>query len=181
MQLLLPAGIAAGAAIYAAGRAARLTMANARELQDLERRADEESLAALLCADLQSKLVDLVLVLPEVKRPSLIFFLEQTATSTSVLEAVLPKLGALGPRKAYALISAVNRIPNLVRLARFGGNEQPLDELVQQVIDAARHIGVALDMLLRQYQLERPIPLEKTLPNLDLEKLGLKKLKEMGF
>ena len=167
-------------AVVAAYVSARLTMKNARMLQDRERRHDEKSVAAVLCADLERKLVDLVLVLSTAKHSGLMT-LGMTGISTSVLEAVLPKLGVLGSQKARGLIGAVDRIPNLMRLARIAGNEQDLDEYVPQVRDAAIHIGMAVRMLLDEYELERPIPLENTLPNLDLEAIGLKKIKDLGL
>ena len=141
--ILLSSLIAVVAANYAAERSARLTMANARELQDRERRAEEKALAELLSADLRRKLLMLVLALPKLNH-STVDFLERTATSTSVLEAALPKLGALGHSRAFSLLGAFNEIPNLIHDASYMPPDQELGHLAPQVRDAALFIGEAL-------------------------------------
>ena len=174
--MLFSALIAAVAAIYAAKRAASATMKNARELQDRERRLEEQSVAALLSADLHRKLVMLVLMLLE----SAAVQVEQLAkmdTSTRVLEAALPKLGALGHQGAANLLAAFDGIALLVSDAR--GDGQARQGLTERIRRVALHIGRVVNTLWGLYELERPEPLVKA--KINLEAVGLEELNNLGL
>ena len=176
VAMLFAALIAAGAAIYAAERAARTTMKNARELQDRERRREEQSVAALLSADLHRKLTMLVLLLQEPAAAQV----EQLATmdtSNRVFEAALPKLGALGHQGAANLLNAFNGIALLVSDAR--GDGRARQGLTERIRCVALHIGRVVNTLWGLYELERSEPLEKA--KINLEAVGLEDLKNLGL
>lgn len=183
LAILLSALIAAVAANHAAERSARLTMENARELQDRERQLEEKSLAALLSADLHRKLILLIILLPE-PRYSDVEELQKMGTSMGtsirVLEAALPKLGSLGVQGAAQLLNAFDGVGLLIR----DMNVPPghgLGHFVPRIQKVAFYIGQVLNTLWRLYKLDRPDPLEKGLSNLDLEAIGLKELKDLGL
>ena len=179
LAILLSALIAALSANHAAERSARLTMANAQELQDRERRRDEQSVAALLSADLHRKLILLVILLPE-PRYSDVEELKKMGIGTRVLEAALPKLGSLGVQGAAQLFNAFDGFALLIR----DMNVPPghgLGHFVPRIQTVALYIGQVLNTLWRLYKLDRPDPLEKGLSNLDLEAIGLKELKDLGL
>ena len=175
---LITALIAAGAAIFAAWWAAKATMKNARELQDRERRLEEKSIAAILSADLHRKLILLVLLLSEPNGSKV----EQLATmgvSVNVLEAALPKLGALGHQGAANIFAAFDGIALLVNDARTDRQHDDTGDLTTRIQAVARHIGFAVNTLWERYELERPETLEKA--GIDLEAVSLKELKDMGL
>ena len=173
VAILVAAVIAGGSAIIAAS----ITMRNARALQDRERRAEEKSLAALLSADLHRKMIMLVIFLREPSH-SRLRILEQMDTSTRVLEAALPKLGALGHQGAANLLAVFDGIALLMDDVRLELGHGPV-RVVPRVRDLALHIGRVLKMLWGLYELDRPDPLEKI--QIDLEAIGLKELKDLGF
>ena len=173
---LIAALIAAGAAFYAARWAARSTMKNARDLQDHERCLEERSVAALISADLHRKLVMLALLLQEpeaVQRNELVTM----NTNNKVLEAALPKLGALGHQGAANLLAAFDGISLLARDARGGDRES--QDLPERMRNVAIHVGRVVNTLWKLYKLDRPEPLEKTGINLKAVKLG--QLKDLGL
>ena len=191
MAILLSALIAAVAANHAAKRSAQLTMDNARELQDRERRQDEKSVAALLSADLHDKLLVLVGLLPP-KNSShtdlenlggTVVNLEKRLTSRVALEAALPKLGSLGHRDSSNLLGVFNGLEFLIFKARLvaeaRGPEQIPFQLVQEMKTTAEHIGLVLISLWNRYQIDRPNPLGKS--GLDMESRGLEFLKTLGI
>ena len=168
--MLFAALIAAGAAWWAA----RSTMINARDLQDRERRLEEQTVSALLSADLHRKLIllgQLLSAREEVKVKELAMM----DTSTKILDAALPKLGALGQQGAANLRSAFYGLELLVRDAR----EERWQNLTERMRGVALHIGRVLDALWKQYELDRPEPLEKAGTN--LETVGLMELKNRGL
>ena len=173
---LFAALIAAGAAIYSARAAASSTMKNARVLQDRERRLDEKSVAALLSADLHRKLVMLVHLLPQPEAVG-VNQLVTFGTNTKVLEAALPKLGALGQQGTASLLAAFGGIELLALDAR--GSGWSWKDLIIRMRYVALHIGRVVNTLCELYELDRPEPFEKV--NIDLEALGLKKLKDLGL
>ena len=175
LGMLFAALIAAGAAWWAAWWAAKSTMKNARDLQDHERRLEERSVAALLSADLHRKLVMLVQLLLEPEADQ-IKQLATMGTSTKVLEAALPKLGALGHQGAANLFAAFDGLALLVSDAREDRDWQGLTERMSFV---ALHIGCVVNTLWGRYELDRPEPLKKA--GLDLEAVGLEKLKDLGL
>ena len=183
--ILLSSLIALMAAIYAADRSARLTMANARELQNRERRRDEKSVAALLSVDLHGKLSLLVRLLPQRNLPAsgllseAIINLEQRLASRVVLEAALPKLGSLGHRDSASLLAAYNGLALLVVEARRDIAEQIPGQLLTEMKETANHIGLVLSSLWRRYEIDRPTPLEEM--GLDLESRDVKFLTTLGI
>lgn len=115
--MLFSALIAGGAAWGSAWWAAKSTMKNACDLQDRERRREEQSVAALLSAVLYRKLMLLVFLLREPDEVKV----EQLAamdTSFKALEAALPKLGTLGQQGAANLLNAFNGLELLAKDAR---------------------------------------------------------------
>ena len=181
--ILLPAAIAAVAAIFAARWSASSTMKNARELQDRERRLEEQSVAALLSADLHMKLTMLVILLSE-PNDSKVEQLATMDTSTKVLEAALPKLGKLGHQGATNLLNAFNGIGLLASDARKARQHDLIaprtgQDLTERVRNVALHIGRVVDTLGKRYDLDRSHRLEKA--GLDLEAVGLKNLKDLGL
>lgn len=176
MATLVTALIAAGAAIFAAWWAASFTMENARALQNRERRLEEKSVAALLSADLHRKLVMLVHLLPQ-PQPVGVNQLVAIGTNTKVLEAALPKLGALGQQGTANLLTAFDGLELLASDARGRGWEW--HELIMRMRHVALHIGRVVNTLCELYELDRPEPLEKA--QIDLESIGLKKLKDLGL
>ena len=151
---------------------------NARELQDRDRRLEKKSVAALLSADLHRKLILLVCLLrePEAVQVKELATMDM-ATSSKVLEAALPKLGDMGHQGAANMFAAFDGIAQLVSDARGEGRaRQGLTERMQYV---ATHIGRTLNDLWKLYQLDQPEPLEKV--GIDLEEVGLKKLKDLGL
>ena len=173
---LIAALIAAGAAFFAARWAARSTMKNARDLQDRERCLEERSVAALISADLHRKLVMLALLLQEpeaVQRNELVTM----NTNNKVLEAALPKLGALGHQGAANLLAAFDGISLLARDARGGDRES--QDLPERMRNVAIHVGRVVNTLWKLYKLDRPEPLEKTGINLKAVRLG--QLKDLGL
>ena len=175
---LITALIAAGAAIFAAWWAARATMKNARELQDRQRRHEEKAVAALLSADLHRKLILLGLLLSEPNGSKL----ERLATigvSVNVLEAALPKLGALGHKGAANIFAAFDGIALLVSDARTELQPYGTGDLTTRIQAVALQIGFAVNTLWGLYELDRPKTLEKA--GINLEEVGLKELKDMGL
>ena len=149
-------------------------MKNARNLQDRERRLEERSLTALLSADLHRKLTLLVYLLqqPDAVKVKELAIMD---TSTKVLEAALPKLGALGQQGAANLLNAFNGLELLVRDAQ----EQRSQGLTERMQDVARYIGRVLKTLGERYDLDLPKPLANA--GLDLEAVGLRDLKDLGL
>ena len=158
MATLFAALIAAVAAIFAARWAARSTMRNARDLQDRERRLEEQSVAELLSADLHRRLVMLVRLLqePEAVQVSELVTMD---TNTKVLEAALPKLGALGHQGAANLLAVFDGISLLARDARGGGRET--QDLTGRMRIVVIHTGRVINALWELYKMDRPEPLEK--------------------
>ena len=192
--MLLSAAIAAGAAILAARWSAKSTMANARELQDCERRKDEESCAAILAADLHMKLTTIVTCLEEPPEKQVTNLAEVLDPSTKVLDAVMPKLGDLGPDGAANLLSAylgvefvVGDSKQLLKKQGPAAFKVPQPDYVAKenavLLKRTRHVacdlGAVVDTLSRKYGLARPHRYEEM--NLDLEALGLKELKDRGL
>ena len=175
LATLLTALIAAGAAIFAAKWAAKSTMESARNLQDRERRLDEKSVAVLLSAELHRKLFLLVHLLPKPEEFK-VDVLATMDTNTKVLEATLPKLGTLGSKRASDLLAIFEVIELLVFLAR---GQQEKQSLTEQMRTAALRIGRVNHSLWEFYELDMPPPLEKL--EVNLEELGLKELKDLGF
>ena len=177
VAMLFTALIAAVAAIVAARWAARATMKNARELQERERCREEKSVAALLSADLHRKLILLVCLLrePEAVQVKELATMDM-ATSSKVLEAALPKLGDMGHQGAASMFGAFDGIALLVRDARAGRTGQGLTERMRVI---ALQIGCVTKELWGRYKLDRPERLEKV--EMDLEEVGLKKLKDLGL
>ena len=150
LGMLLAALIAAGAARWTA----RSTMKNARDLQDRDRRLEERSITALLSADLHRKMMLLVFLLQEPDEVK-VEKLATMYTSTKVLEAALPKLGALGQQGAANLLNAFNGVELLVRDAR----EQRWQGLTERMQDVALNIGSVVKTLGERYDLDMPEPL----------------------
>ena len=173
---LFAALIAAGAAIFAARWSARSTMKNARDLQDRERRREEELVAALLSADLHRKLVMLAQLLqkPEAERVSELVMMN---TNTKVLETALPRLGALGHQGAAHLLAAFDGISLLAGDAHGGSWET--QDLTERMRIVAIHIGCVVNTLWKRYELDQPGPLEKA--GINLEAVGLGQLKDLGL
>ncbi len=175
--ILVSALIAAVAANHAADRSARLTMANAHEIQDRERKRDEKSVAALLRADLRNKLLALAAILskPGKIREGSVY---EAATSTRVFEAVLPKLGDLNPAAAASVLTIFYTIALL-----FGDAlelpEHEFQQRIPQVRDFALVIGKSIHLIQRDYELDPLTPLKEV--HVDLEALGLKELKDLGL
>ena len=153
-------------------------MKNARELQDRDRRLEEQSVAALLSADLHRKFIMLVLLLLE---PAAVQ-VEQLATmdrSTRVFEAALPKLGALGHQGAANLLAAFDGIAQLASDARVVRQQDNVEDLTTQMRAVALNIGCVVNTLWGRYKLDRPEPLEKA--KISLEAAWLEKLKNLGL
>ena len=174
---LLAALIAAGAAILAARRAAKSTMKNALALQDRERRLDAQSVAALLSADLHRKLVMLALLLQEPKAVRVDDLATIDANTRMVLDASLPKLGALGHQGAAQLLAACDGLSLLARDAQ--ADAQGTQDLTERTRQVAVHIGGVLNILWELYELDRPDPLEEA--GIDLKASGLEQLKHLGL
>ena len=174
LGVLVAALIAAGAAWCSAWWAARSTMKNARDLQDRERRLEERSVTALLSADLHRKLMLLAFLLQEPDEVK-VEKLATMDTSTKVLEAALPKLGALGQQGAANLLNAFNGLELLARDAR----EQRWQGLTERMQDVALYIGRVIKTLGDRYDLDLPEPLANA--GLDLEAAGLRELKNLGL
>ena len=172
---LLAALIAAGAALLAAWWAARSTMKNARDLQDRERRLEAQSVAAFLSADLHRKLVMLAVLLQEPEAERVHELATMDANTRVVLDASLPKLGALGHQGAAQLLAAFDGLALLARDARGGQTGQDLTERMRTV---AIHIGHVLNTLWRLYALDPPERLEKA--GIDLKAVGLGQLENLG-
>ena len=168
--MLFSALIAGGAALWAT----RSTMKNARELQNRDRRLEEQSVAALLSADLHRRLILLVYLLSQ---PEAVKVRELAAMDTTfkVLGAALPKLGALGPQGAHYLLTIFSGLELLAKAAE-DQNWQGLSERMQ---DVGLHIGRGVKALGESYKLDLPEPLEKA--GLDLEAVGLQELKKLGL
>ena len=147
---LFAAVIAAGAAILGAWLAARSTMKSARDLQDRERRLEVQSVAAVLSADLHRKLVKLVLLLQEPEAAQVHELATMDANTKAILDASLPKLGALGHRGAAQLLAAFDGLSLLARDA-YGGGEAT-QELTERVREVAIHIGCVLNTLWELYE-----------------------------
>ena len=173
LEMLGPYVIAVGAAFLSS----YLTMKNARMLQDRERRRDEKSLAALLSADLHRKLIMLVNFLQD-PRLSNLGILEQIDTSTTVLDAALPKLGSLGHQGAANLLAVFDGFALLMDDVRSVSGYGPLG-VHRRVKPVALHTGRVLKTLWRVYELDRPDRFEKI--DIDLEAIDLKELKDLGF
>ena len=173
---LLAALIAAGAAILAAWWAARSTMKNARDLQDRERRLEARSVAALLSADLHRKLVMLAVLLQEPEAERAHELATMDANTKVVLDASLPKLGALGHQGAAQLLAAFDGLALLARDARGGG--QPRRDLRERMQTVAIHIGHILNTLWQLYELDPPERLERA--GIDLKAAGLGQLENLG-
>ena len=176
--MLLTAVIAAVAVIVAARWSASSTMKNARELQDRDRRLEEQSVAALLSADLHRKLIMLVQLLSE-SNGFKVKDLATMGTSTKVLEAALPKLGGLGHKGAANLLNAFDGIALLVSDARAARQNDDLGDLTTRMRNVALHIGRVVNTLWVKYELDRPAPLEKA--GMKLEEVGLRGLKDLGL
>ena len=174
---LFAALIAAGAAILAARWAARSTMKSARELQDRERNLERQSVAALLSADLHRKLVMLALLLQEPEGAQVHELATMDANTKVILEASLPKLGALGHQGAAQLFAAFDGLSLLAHDAHGGG--QATQDLTDRIRTVAIHIGCILDTLWERYELERPKRLEEA--GIDLKAVGLDQLKNLGL
>ena len=174
---LFAALIAAGAAILAARWAARSTMKSARELQDRERNLERQSVAALLSADLHRKLVMLALMLQEPEGAQVHELATMDANTKVILEASLPKLGALGHQGAAQLLAAFDGLSLLAHDAHGGG--QATQDLTERMRTVAIHIGCILDTLWERYELERPKRLEEA--GIDLKAVGLDQLKNLGL
>ena len=174
---LFAALIAAGAAILAARWAARSTMKSARELQDRERNLERQSVAALLSADLHRKLVMLALMLQEPEGAQVHELATMDANTKVILEASLPKLGALGHQGSAQLLAAFDGLSQLAHDAHGGG--QATQDLTERMRTVAIHIGCILDTLWERYELERPKRLEEA--GIDLKAVGLDQLKNLGL
>ena len=192
--ILFSAAIAAGAAILAARLSANSTMANARELQDRERRKDEESCAAILAADLHKKLTNILTCLEEPTEKQVANLAKVVDPSTKVLDAVMPKLGNLGQDGAANLLNAYLGVEFVV-----GDSEQLLrkegaanfavpqpNHIAKQhavLLERTRHVagelGFVIHTLWQMYELARPHSFEEM--DIDLEKLGFKELKDRGL
>ena len=177
MEMLLEVLMVVGSALLAAWLAAKSTMKNACALQDRARHREEQSVTALLSADLHRKLILLVQLLrvPEAVQVKELATMD-TATSSKVLEAALPKLGDLGHQGAANMFAAFDGIAMLVSDAREGRAGQGLTERIQGV---ALHIGRVVNTLWVRCELDRPKPLEQA--GLDLEAAGLRELKDLGL
>ena len=192
--ILSSAAIAAGAAILAARWSAKSTMANARELQDRERRNDEESCAAILAADLQMKLTDILTCFEEPTERQVVRLAIIVNPSTKVLDAVLPKMGGLGQDGAANLLNAYRGVEFVVddskRLslraedANFAAQHadaiaKQSDFVLARTRDVARDLGGVIVTLWHRYHLTRPRLYEES--GVDLEALGFKELKDLGL
>ena len=96
-------------------------------------------------------------------------------TSTRVLDAALPKLGALGHQGAENLFAVFDGLTLLVSDSR-GAQRQDLTEQTRCV---ALHIGRVVGTLGELYKLDRPEPLKKA--GINLETVGLEELKDLGL
>ena len=174
MEKLFHTFVAAAAAIVAAILAAwwssRSTMKNALELQNRERRLEEQSVAALLSADLHGKLIGLAFLLQNANGPNL----DKMANDTKVLEAALPRLGRLGHQGAANLLNSFRGISNLAHSKSIND-----PELAEHTRSVALLIGIVLKTLWERYELDRPETLDKA--GIDLEEIGLLQLKTYGL
>ena len=149
-------------------------MKHARELQDQGRRRDEQSVAALLSADLHRRLTVLVILLEETVEAR-IQGLGTMSTNIKVLEAALPKLGDLGQQGAANLLNAFNGVELLARDAR----DHRLEGLSERTQEVALYIGRVIYTLGERYDLALPAPLAKA--GRDLDAVGLQELKKLGL
>ena len=168
--MLFSALIAAGVATWAA----RSTMKNARDLQDCERRLEEQSVTALLVADLHRRLILLVALL-QAQEADRVIGLSKMDTHTQVLEAALPRLGALGQQGAANLLNAFHGLELLAKDAR----KQRWQGLTERMQEVALYIGRVIKTLGERYKLDPPEPLANA--GLDLEAAGLQQLKKLGL
>ena len=173
--VLAAALIAAAATWLSSWWAARSTMKNARELQERdlkharelqesnlkharklqeeERRRDEQSVAALLSADLHRRLTELVILL-EGTVEARIHGLASMSTNIKVLEAALPKLGDFGQQGAANLLNAFNGVELLAKDAR----ARRLEGLFEHSQEVALYIGRVIHTLGKRYDLDLPPP-----------------------
>jgi len=155
LAILASAGIAVGAAFLSA----RLTMANARELQDREHRRDKRSMAKLLHADLHNKLFVLIALLsmPSKFREKPVV---EAATSTTVLEAALPRLGDLSHKEAASLLKVFTSIALQFSDARLLP-EHELKQVLPRVRELALLVGHTILMMQKTYDLDIPVRFEE--------------------
>ena len=184
--VLAAALIAAASTWLSSWWAARSTMKNARELQkhdleharklqDRERRRDEESVASLLSADLHRRLTVLVELLLEPNEAARFEGLASMYTNSRVLEAALPKLGALGQQGSANLLDAFDGLALVSKRA----NNNQLVGLTEFTREIALNVGLVIITLKARYKLEAPKPLKNK--GLDLEAVRLKELQQLGL
>ena len=192
--ILVSAVIAAMAAILAARWASKSTMANARALQDRERRNDEKSCAAILAADLHMKLTDILTCLAEPTERPEVNIATIVDPSTKVLDAILPKLGDLGQDGAANLLNAYRGVTFVVRdfkwllkkaedanLAEHADAvAEQTDFLLARTREVASELGKVIYTLWVKYELARPSHRYEE-AGINLEALEFKDLKDRGF
>jgi len=148
---------------------------HARDLQDRERSRDEKSVASFLSADLHRRLTVLVKLLLEPNDAARFEGLASMYTNSRVLEAALPKLGALGEQGSANLLNAFDGLALLSKRA----NKNQLVGLTELTREIALDVGLVIITLKQRYKLNGPEPL--TTKGLDLEKVGLQKLQQLGL